>query len=1137
MSQTAGELLAALEPLPFPERLRHMARTARSLSGAELTSLLEELDRRGPYERRLAALAALAGGQAGFLAARLTDPDRVVSGYALRAARTLPLADEAIEAAYAGASAATRNRLAGVVLAGRRTALAERLVVRLREEWGDGEATRLLAACSAGFVAALLPELAHAFGSWTRFARVHPDLLLDHAERELAGQGQQHLRAKWWERNASGVAAAAAARPERVLTLLERHGPATLPWQLCDRLGLLVTADAERVVRWIVSPDRGQQRHERLPAPGVLRKLVQADPPSLPVLGRHWRNRQHLTGLLKAMPPSRRGDFFDTAMDGMADHHPADDVLKLLPRERRWAEVRYWVAKGPAEGWDWHEVLDTLAHGPLDEARPELLTALKRSDPDDRALVWPLLVACTGRSGERSAMADLLTLMQRLRNEQDPVRSAALGALADLHPALFTPQDVAALDRILLDALEARDSSTATRDALRRLAVGLLVESATETTGGTDGAGVGAEGESTLLGWALRALERITAHVGVTDFGPLHRTLRRGQEQQVFEVLRPWLEAACDKADHRLLFALTTALGHRARRMPELQRMLEDALAYGSDHTFSTAAGLWLDAPATRDERAARILELESSAAVLAPVQQVLTRRRTDLLDVLLGDEPPYGRFLVPGSRRPLPLLGDAGRWLPRQQDAAIRLAAAAVADETRPAYDRARVFLEAARVPVHGRRLALEHAEAPEVVIAEAALGALPWTDLPEETLPVLLAHAGGDRARVAVYAATRVARFASPSELGVRLGGLLTSAQGVKVTSRKEAVRLAARFLPVRQAAALLAAAYRAPDQHPDVQAAIVSVAAGLLGAPEMWDVLGEAPHGAPQVQHALVGISPWELPEAHRPRYARLVGDTCRSAHPEVRYPALNALPKWAGYAPEVASLLGRAVTDLNERTNWRQASWALVELATSGLPHPVGGAAGGSLFHTTVAELLTAMRRGEYEALANRDLPARQRLLYLVTGLPDTPQDASGRRVKESLAQQLADDPSLVEAHAGVLRMLVDVHADLPELMARLRALADAVDGRRVLAADMGRQLATRGYVHGRAPERPETALAAARRLAADGSVATGMLALGLVSRLGPRLGWPEEWRTLLRQLRRHADMDVRHSAYAETTHHE
>jgi hypothetical protein len=1132
MPTTAEQLLSALEPLPFPARLTLTARTARRLADdGTLAPLLTELDGRGPYERRLAALAALVGRDAGFLAERLADPDPVVAGYARRAARDLPVPDRAVEAAYDDAPAVLRQRLARLLASGGRSALAERLVARLRAEWGDAEAARLLPACSAPFVARELPGLAHAVDGWTRLASRHPDAVLDHAEKTLADRADGQQRDAWWRLHATTAAALARLRPERLLTLLERHGPHSLPPALNNGLGPLVTADAERVIRWITSPDRQEQRHEPVPPPGVVHRLVRAEPASLTALGRHWLNRgSHFAALVKAMAPGRRPAFVDAVIGDGTTGEPALFVLDLLPRERRWAEVRRAAAE--FDGTDyWWDDLDTLAHGPIEEARSELLAAIGRSDAADRAAAWPLFVACAARDGSREAVGELLTTAgRRLRNDRDPVRAAALGALAEAHPRLFGSDHAPLLDTIAADALEARDSSAGTLAALRTLAVRLFVEHATDD-------------ETALRHWALRTLEGITSRVGVPDFGPLHRVLRRGQEHQVLAALRPRLDAGAGRADFRLLLGLAAALGPRARRLPELQDRLATALERGDDETFRAAAELWLAAPATRDERVARIVALEPSAVVLPAVRRALTRRRTDLLDTLLGETPPYGRFLVDGARRPLPDLGDSDRWLPRQQRATVRLAGQAVADDSLPLDDRAALIRAAAPVPEFGRALALAHTDDAEVVVAEAALGALPWTDRPHDTLPALLEHAGGDRARVAVYAAARAARFTAPAELDVALGALLTGERPAKVTSRKEAVRLAARYLPPRRAVALLARTFQGPDRHPDVRAAVVRALPPLLGEPEVRQLLEDvARDDARPVHEALLAVTPWELAETHRRDYAAVVlaaYDTSLSLVDEGfggAYALLRAMAVWCRYAPGLAVRISGTVCDLGDRAHWQFAGWALRDLAVSELPHPVGGAAPGSVFHGAVAELLAAMRtpEGGCDALESRDLPALQRLRNLTSfGYVDIVRPG----LLEAVAEQLAPEPLLVAERAYVLGQLVDRAMEPAALLARLGDLADALEGAGVTVAVHTSDRLRTSSAYRAHPRRAEALLTAADRFARDGGTATGILAVGLVKGTGPALGWPEEWRSLLRLLRGHANVDVRHEAYKTTTENE
>ncbi|MFI6691215.1 hypothetical protein ACIBLA_05525 [Streptomyces sp. NPDC050433] len=1120
MSLTVDRLLAALEPLSYPERLKHLAHSVRSEPiAAELPAVLAELAGRGTYERRLAAFAALVGRQTDHLAGLLTDRDPVVRAYALRAARKLPLPDAAIEAAYEDAPADARRRLGEVVLASGRTALAERLVPRLREQWGDSPAATLLPVCSAEFVAAALPELSYAVESWTKLGLRFPDQVLDHLERELTVRPRSE-RDTSWHRYAEGVTAAVSTRAERVLSLLERYGPDAFPAALAGRLNELVAVDAERTVRLLIAPERSGRSYPPFPSASVLRRIVQADPPSLPALGRHWAGRPHFAALLKALPPHRRSGFFDSATAGVEikDADQLLPVLALLPRERRWAEARRWAARRRESGGSWYEVLELVAYGPVAEARPELLAGTRRPDAGDRARAWPLLIANAAHSRDRAAVHEVLTDMLRLRNEQDPVRYAALDALADVRPDLFTAEDTPSLDRVLRDALEARDISYGTREALRSLAVDLLRENA-------------AGGEQALVAWSLGALEQIAGHVGVGHLGPLDRTLRRGQEHLVLDALRPWLDAATEKADYRLLLTLTYSLGRRAHRMPVLQGLLEEALKHGDDSAFTSAARCWLQPPSTRDERVARILELEPSAAVLAPVARVLTARRTDLLDVLLGGPPPYGRFLKRGSRRPLPELRYAERWLPRQQAAAGAMAAAVAGDGSQPVHHRAAAIRAAATVPEHGRALALRYADSPDVVLAEASLAALAWAEQPQDALPVLFAHVGDDRARVAVYAATRAARFAAPSELAERLRAVLTAEEGVKVTSRKEAVRLAATLLPLPEAAALLSTAFDAPDQHADVQAAVVAFATELLSEERTWSVLTAATLGAPQVLQAVVRTAAWSLPEIHRPRYARLVGEVCRSADPEAATAGLRVLPQWARYAPEAVAGLSERVTDLGEgagtRDVWRQAVTAIGRLAVSGLPHPVGGAEPGSVLDDTLAALLPAIAAGEPDAPSDRDLPSRQRALALLATLPDRPAREI-RPVPAAVAARLADEPSLAGARAGLLLGLVDLDDDLPELTARLRDLATNADGRPALASATADRLRSRlGY--GRPPSNPATLLTAATHLTTTADPATGLLAVAVVSGTGGHIGWPDEWRTALRALRHHPSADVRDAA--------
>ena len=66
----------------------------------------------------------------------------------------------------------------------------------------------------------------------------------------------------------------------------------------------------------------------------------------------------------------------------------------------------------------------------LGQAAAALAYAPRSGDADERAHAYRLLVDAARRSRDPGAVADLLTRLDRLRNEQDPVRAAALTALA-----------------------------------------------------------------------------------------------------------------------------------------------------------------------------------------------------------------------------------------------------------------------------------------------------------------------------------------------------------------------------------------------------------------------------------------------------------------------------------------------------------------------------------------------------------------------------------------------------------------------------------------------------------------------------------------------------------------------------------
>lgn len=1112
--KTAAQyLLSDLDALPHPRRVREIAESARDFAGrGALRSVIEELERGGPYERGVAVLLACAGGDTEWTGARIADPDPFVRGHALRVAQSHGVPDAAFEAALDDAPEVVRRQLLRAIVAGRRTALADRVIDPLRRLWGDAEAARLLPGCSGPVVERLLPRLFHAVRGWRPLATRHAGALLDAAGRELAALPDA-LRDTWWQRYAAGVAAAAEAEPIRVLDLLERFAPSVFPSRLHPRLGVLADAAPGRVLTILCGPWGWSLRRGGALTDSVLRKLARSGAPELLAYARTVADDSaDLARLMLAHPPAERAAVHARAVEGRGAGFVAVDgvILGALPRSAVAEEARRMAARAKEHGGHWSAVLLAESFLPCAEVRDRLVAAPRRPAADDRAQAWPLLVRNAARSGQAAQATAVLQEMTRLANEQDPVRAAALTALAETSPALFGTDAEPFLDRISADAVAARDSSHATRGSLSRLAVAVLREHA-------------AGGQRELVNWALRTLVRISGNTGGADLGRLDQTLRRGQEHDVFEALRPWIEAGAEKADYSLAFALARAVGRRAAGMRELQELLWQAIRFGGNATVARAVDLWLEPPATRDERVARVLAQEQSTGVLTPVHTVLCARRTDLLDPLLSTTPPYGRFLTKGAAWTVP--ADARRirrWLPRQQQALARQLERAAGDAGLPKWDRAGAIARGAGIPGAGEELVRRWTGSSDTVLAEAAIGALAHTSRPGDALPELLAYAGGERARVAVYAATRASRHVAPSRLAALLRDVLCG-PGKKVTSRKEAARLAAVRLPAPEAAALLGDAYEMPDAHRDVRAACVAFAGGLLGEERVWGLLRDAAGGEAVLRTAVLRVRPLDLAEEHRERYARLVREAVGVDDDEAAGQALAALARWAPWSPDAASVLAHVVADLGRRATWQVAARGLVTAAATA---PRGGEA--------LCGALAALAEADVPASRDRDLPARRRIEYVAQTLGG--EGEVYRTAALRAGELLAGHGDYVPQAAEVLAGAVALDAGPTEVAAALARLARLHEGRPALAVRTASTLGAR--LSGTEPTGESAPLlAVARSLAGDGGHAAGLFAVAAVESLGERTDWAAPCRDLLSSLRAHGVPDVRDAALSVCTSYE
>ncbi|MEU4224804.1 hypothetical protein AB0F17_10960 [Nonomuraea sp. NPDC026600] len=1172
---SAAALLARLEPLPYPRRMRALALHARRLAGtSHLRVLLVELS---AQDQRTALHVAMAARDLDFIQEVLAGPDMGLRRAALRAVRTLPVPDPAVAAALQDAPTELRLALYRTLAQGRRPALAESLLPEVHARWGDREAAALLPACGVRIVARWLPELAHAVTSWTALAKRHAGAIMAVAEEELSTGVHAWT---WWRRRGAGVELASLAEPARLLALLERHDlrhnllrfPGTV-------LNALFRADSARAMRLLVDassdswagPPKALLRHLRSGSDAEILRLASAD---------------HRLGLvLRWLPPSRRAAIFEAGAEqrGGSTGLWAMPLLRWLPAESAAAEARRMLAWHDSV---WHSSrsrldnpeipLELTSYLPYEEAVGPLRAAAVGGDPRRRGPARTLLVQCTARTRDRAALHALLAdLAQRTVNEQDLLRRDLLIALGDVSPVLFDDSCAGTLDRIATDAVEAPDSSPATQEALRSLAGRILRHHDPAIA-------------PALTAWALGAYGKLVARHGAGGLPPepsparrhryapagshrLDRVLRAGQEHDLLAVLRPHLRAARERADFALAVALAHALGRRSWALAELQDDLRAAIRTAPEPLAREAADLWLTRPhgrrpanaaaqraervvdrtaqvveraervadrtaqvvdrtervVDRTERVVELVREDPSAITLPAVWRTVARHRTDLLLPLL-DGNHGGRFADLAWVPPIGV-GDASRWTPDQRDRIRARLAATVQDEQLTIATRVAAVQATGRIS-HDLDLLTAWANREETVLAEAAITAMAKaggparavTGAPAQAVAALLDQAGGQASRVAVAALNRCCQAVPPSQLGPLLERALT-APGSKVTLRKLAARQLGHNRPPGAVDVLLRA-WADPGLHQDVRVAVASVLRGMPEDPRTLDALGEAVgrHADELMLRTLFQAHPMEYAPGVRPRYADLVRRLLMAADlPGVRFRGSKAFGLWAHWYRGGFEEIIEAAADPGANEQVMEVFLALLR-------------AGAIRFQTldVLARLAAAVPGEGFRT------PARGRVAAITASLAAMQDKAEPwqRRLARDAMGVLAVQPLLlphvVRLAVALLPTDMDGDGEPAGFGDALCALADLLRDRPVLAARTADQEISELFSdYGRRRAMPiAVAMPSARQLTARGDLAGALFALTLTQVGGRRTDWAAPWREILRDLRDSPHLEVRQEAW-------
>lgn len=845
----ADALLDSVALLAHPSRVTALWKYGRDTPADDVGAVIADLDARdGDYEHRIAATLAAASSNTDWAAAHLADTNPSLRRQAIRLSHLLP--DNAIHAALRDAPAATRYDLYRTLKG--RTALADDLVERVRSEWRDEEATRLLHWCSEPVVQRRLPTLLLALAHtrhWRPLALTYPHLL--HAA--LAADLEQSVKdgidpTAWWTRYDMGVGMLVkhADMAGEALHLLTAHRHNSHQSAFYNYTAEYARLEPQRLLRLVSDLEDSQRLTYFRPSNRVRRRLARSGLPEVDA----WTNLitsldggHDLPLLLKAVAPSQRVKMYELGKGPPS--RPIEvfcdaNLVDALPTFYLTGLARR--ALPDLKDAPWVERLPVLAYLPPGEVTPEFLEGTRRADPEDRRSAWQWYIANARFFGAKALAAAAAEAARRLRNEQQPVRAYAINALASVPARLLNVEALGHLTTVMTDAIEARDQTGEWR-VLNEIAIAVLVAHADSPP---------------HIQWGLGSLQTLAKHAPTVSMSSL--TLRKGQETLIWNAFKSFIHADAAKNEYRSLIALGQALGKRAANVPELQEALWGAITSNKPFISTSAVALYLEPKALRTTRVAELIANDESVVAHPAVADIIAWQRTDLLRPALGSMP-NGHFSR-GSTWVFPAPPQSlRRWTPAQTSAYLSQLDACVDDPDMPSWEKMNALKRLKELPgglEFARALASKKGN--DVRLIESGLGALVTSPA---DLGLLYSFAGGDRARVAMYTASGAARRERPSALEPLLADLLTRTN-VKVTSKKEAIRQATSLLPLDVACPLLARLASKPDLHRDVQVACVAAATRLLFSEAGWSVIQSALTAEPVVRQAICGLSPLDLPQ---------------------------------------------------------------------------------------------------------------------------------------------------------------------------------------------------------------------------------------------------------------------------------
>ncbi|RYX86831.1 hypothetical protein EON83_01220 [bacterium] len=805
------QLLAELETLPYSTRQQRMVELGRDSSNS---ALFDELERgETSYERRL-ALQSCATSRDGERVLRLIfDSSRLVRSMALR---MLPIAatDEQIARVIPQLALKSLRRLLIYLQRHKREATVEAVINACIESRSSSELPELLPFASLELARQLLQtdfERASE-NDLGRLAYWHTELALEYALQLVRGLSEPDGVVLKKANKVLDAAGAFRTPRERELALeLVRELNRRYPLAQLQLNPLFLSGSAQELAEMVVASDEVVKLTWAARAHHIEESVLVALMHSQGHIKWDWHQ------MLKHMPLETRATLhneFNASWRGKFGIIPIS-LLELLPRDLRNAQARRHLQipdlKATPANW-----LPYIALLPADEAAANAQPFVGAPDPIFRAAALAALVR--NARYERHNIGAILELLQKRANEQDPVRMAMLGALAQLPPSIFTEEHLPALATIQRQALNARDLSYGTAAQLERLVVALLPH---------------------YPEWAGVQITELLKERGSISFFDLQHRLNDSQMRAIGPRLLPLFNAWALR-EHTPFIGAMRAFGRRLKAWDEGAQLLVDYLTAAPDHHVAAVANILAEFRGDLWKQVApQLLASDESWALQHVMTKFLTLKRQDLLTpAILGHRRLNGRFASGRTRQVFPAETGFWRWTPTQQGLFAQTLAEVLYDTSRDSPGAFFAINRLCQLPDVVPTVLLEQAQFsnPQLAWREAALRVLSRLDA-GQGVPTLLEALDDERARIAIYGLRR-ALLEMPA---VRALDILRTVPLQKVTVAKEVVRLLGDLKLPEAFDYLLEMGQR--DLHRDVRVALLRALWEHLEDPRSWPILEAA------------------------------------------------------------------------------------------------------------------------------------------------------------------------------------------------------------------------------------------------------------------------------------------------------